>query len=720
MSGHLRGALLTLLLVLASGLVSAKAAELSVHRVLETKPEGLMLRYFQRIARETAAGHPAPPSLEAWEQRRAELRSRLWTSLGEFPLNDRPPLNARITGTIDRGDHRIEKVVYESLPGLYVTGLLYVPANVTRPVPAVICVNGHWPDAKATPDIQRRCVGLARIGVVAFCQDVIGTGERAAPPGSPHAGYHGTYRGAAPWIAGRSLLGYVMYECMRAVDYLESRSEVDPSRILATGASGGGNQSMFFAALDERLAGAIPVCSVSSYETHMGATACVCEALTHAMSYTNQWEILGLHAPRPLLCMAASRDVPVFLPREMFDTLGKVSDRVYRLYGAEDRVRGVEFDAPHSYNKEMRELLYKQVTQLLKGEDATEIVEPEDLPVASVDELRCGLPTGGETMQSLTFRRAKELIEAVPMPGTPEVWGDQRRSMRERLETDILRESPERSRAQRSQVRQQDWEGHRIEHWIIEPEPGIVVPLVLGFPGAQRAGRRPAVLIVDESGKAEAFDRGRIRELLKSGFIVAALDYRGAGETAGTVPELNYETVTPDYNLSNYSIMVGRPLAGMRVFDVRCVLDFIVERAEVDRSRIALTGRGMGGFIGLLTAVLDDRVGAVAIEEVLDTWAFSEEFNSIGLSYLLPRVLSVGDIMHLAACVAPRPMLVLNPVDGKRRPLDGARTEQLYPFARSVYTLSGQTGLLQVRRVEDEKTTGALAEWLSQQTRGSR
>ena len=118
-----------------------------------------------------------------------------------------------------------------------------IPRQGAMRVPAVIYCNGHWSGAKAEPVIQSCCLGLARMGVGAFCQDVIGTGERAAPPPSPHSTYHGNYRGAAPRIVDRSLLGYVMYECIRAMDYLETRPEIDAKRVMCTGASGGGKQS---------------------------------------------------------------------------------------------------------------------------------------------------------------------------------------------------------------------------------------------------------------------------------------------------------------------------------------------------------------------------------------------------------------------------------------------------------------------------------------------
>jgi len=174
------------------------------------------------------------------------------------------------------------------------------------------------------------------------------------------------------------------------------------SAILCPGATGGGIQRMYLWALDERLAGAVPVCYISSYETHMGATACMCEVPAGILRHTNQWEILALHAPRPLFCIAASRDVPVFQPAPMLSTLEKTRD-VYELYDKEKHVTSAVVDSGHDYNKEMRELLYRHVAKYLLGRPDDNITEPDDLPVEPISALQVGLPANTETMQSLTL-----------------------------------------------------------------------------------------------------------------------------------------------------------------------------------------------------------------------------------------------------------------------------------------------------------------------------
>src|SRR5207249_4586312 len=113
-------------------------------------------------------------------------------------------------------------------------------------------------------------------------------------------------------------------------------------------------------------------------------------------------------------------------------------------------------------------------------------------------------------------------------------------------------------------------DGYMVEPWTFEPEPGILVPAVLCSPQAAETGdKRPAVLIVDEDGKQAAFEHGLVDALVSRDFVVLAIDYRGAGETAGTVPAIGYGPAMPEYNLTNYSLFIGRPLAGARVVDIR-------------------------------------------------------------------------------------------------------------------------------------------------------
>ena len=221
------------------------------------------------------------------------------------------------------------------------------------------------------------------------------------------------------------------------------------------------------------------------------------------------------------------------------------------------------------------------------------------------------------------------------------------------------------------------------------------------------------MVVVDEDGKQRAFERGLVDELVGSGVVVLAIDYRGAGETSDTVPRIQYGPAAPEYNLSNYSLFVGRDLNGMRVLDVRCAIDLLFTRREVDREQIALAGRGRGAFVSVLAAAFDDRVKGVIAEELLSSWIFEEEFVDIGLSMLVPGIVTVADMPHLIALLCPRRALVLNPVDGRRRAVEVGASRDVNGFAIATYRLFDAAGQLDHAAHESEAAPAVITEWLT-------
>src|SRR5207302_5586175 len=154
--------------------------------------------------------------------------------------------------------------------------------------------------------VQARCIGLARLGYVCLAVDAFGAGERAVDPGP--GTYHGGLLGASLWPAGVPLIGLQVYDNRRAVDYLASRPEVDPAKLAITGASGGGNQSFYAGATDERLAAVIPVCGIGTYDAYLKTACCVCELNVAGAAYATAGDLLAMVAPRALLVISATRD----------------------------------------------------------------------------------------------------------------------------------------------------------------------------------------------------------------------------------------------------------------------------------------------------------------------------------------------------------------------------------------------------------------------------
>src|SRR5262245_52178117 len=201
-----------------------------------------LVRFLRAQGLALRAKDRAPATRREWQERRQRLREAMFVAMG--PMPEKPcPLDAKVLGVLKRDGYRIERVIFQSRPDVWVTANAYVPENVKGKGPAVLVVHGHWAGARRDPVVQARCLGLVKLGFFVLAVDAFGAGERYTTPA--RGTYHGALYGATLWPTGHTLLGLQVYDNRRAVDYLCSRPEVDGERLGITGASGGGNQSMY-------------------------------------------------------------------------------------------------------------------------------------------------------------------------------------------------------------------------------------------------------------------------------------------------------------------------------------------------------------------------------------------------------------------------------------------------------------------------------------------
>src|SRR5262245_17833135 len=286
-----------------------------------------------------------PPATRAdWNTRRTARRQAILASMGPTPAKP-CALEPRVTGVLKRSGYRIEKIIFQSRPDVWVTSSLYVPEGVKGRAPAVLVVHGHWAGARRDPVVQARCLGLVKLGFVVLAVDAFGAGERYTTP-APGT-YHGALYGSMLWPVGLTLLGVQAYDNQRAVDYLRSRPEVDGERLGVTGASGGGHQTMYAGALDERLQAVVPVCSVGTYQSYLHAACCVCEVLPGALRFCEEGDVLGLVAPRALLVINATRDAFQFSVDQAKLSIARARP-IFELHKAGEKLRHQTFESPHA------------------------------------------------------------------------------------------------------------------------------------------------------------------------------------------------------------------------------------------------------------------------------------------------------------------------------------------------------------------------------------
>ncbi len=620
-------------------------------------------------------------------ERQRRLRERFIEALGGFP--EKTPLNPRVVGEERRDGYRIEKVIYESRPDHHVTATLYLPEG-RPPFPGVLMPIGHSINGKAAEYVQRGSILLARNGLAVLAYDPIGQGERRqlldadGQPVIEGSTTEHTMIGIGALLVGREAASYRVWDGIRGLDYLASRPEIDPERLGCTGCSGGGTLTSYLMALDDRIAVAAPSCYLTTLErlfatigpqdAEQNITGQVAFGMDHA-------DYVSMRAPRPTLLCAATRD---FFDIQGTWTTFREAKRVYGVLGHGERVGIVEFDTPHGYPRPQREAVVRWMRRwLLEIDDAP--VEG-NLPIAEDASLAC-TKTGqvlsalkGRSVFDLNAERADDLERQRARRFAGRSAEELRAEIRKRLA--LPEQAAEVVVERKDPIRRG---GDTIDRWAIMTEPGIQVPVLLFRPETPATGK-PLVVYVG-ADRTLAAPGGPIERRLKAGEAVALVEPRGMGETApATATSRRPSPFGVETQEAFLALHLGRPLLGQRVYDVLQAL-----RALKQPAGFRLIGVGEGGLIALHTAVLDERVQAVEVEQSLVSWSAIARgtLSRDQLASVVPGVLAAYDLPDLAAALAPRPLTIRRPVDPVGEPVPRKELEQSYDAAREAYRQAG-------------------------------
>ena len=589
--------------------------------------------------------------------RRQHVRERMLRALGGLP--ERTPLNARVTGVVDREDYRIEKIIFESQPRFYVTANLYLPKRGSGPYPAILFPLGHEAGAKAHSAWQQLLVTFARKGYVALAWDTLGQGERVqlydedfqASKVIRSTTEH-TLLGTQTLLVGDALARYTVWDGIRALDYLLSRPEVDSKRVGCTGNSGGGTHTAYLSALDDRIHVAAPSCYITSWRRLLetigpqDAEQCLPPSIAEGLDHA---DFVHAFAPKPYLMLSAIRDFfSITGARESYAE----AKRSYDLLGAAEKINMVEADDGHGYTKPRRVAAYRWFDRWLKDtEDSSPEVEvfpatEEDLYCTPTGQVATSL--GGETVFSLNQKRSREFKRG--------------NATAEQLSSLIGYQKGEGAVVPRPFGTIQR-EGYRIEKFVYESEPGISIPSLLFVPTG--GGRRPGVIYVHGRGKSAAV--GEIESLVKSGMVVLAIDARGMGETRVTSASngSDWPRYFGDYESGMTLLLSGTTLTGMRARDISRGIDVLALRSEVDPERIYGAGIESGGVPLIHAAALDARIRKLALERTLVSYqsVVDHKIHRNIFEHVVPGVLKLYDLPDLARMIAPRQLRIVDAVN---------------------------------------------------------
>jgi dienelactone hydrolase len=647
------------------------------------------LAFVRARAAALRAGDAPQRALADWTEHRSEVRRRLAWALGPVP-DPAPPLDPMTHGTLDRDGYRVEKVTFQTLPGVRMTANLYLPRSLGRH-PAVLAVHGHWRGAKQDPVVQARCIGAAKLGFAVLAVDAFGAGERAV--GKALGEYHGEMTAATLFPTGQTLAGLQVYENARALAYLATRPEVDAARVAITGASGGGNQTMYAIAMIDGLKAAVPVCSVGNYRSYLGITCCMCEVVPGALTFTEEWGVLGLAAPKPLMVVNATRDAVQFSVLEARKTIAGL-ESLYYLFGYPQNLRHAVFESGHDYNKAMREAAYGWFTRHLAGQgDGSPIAEPA-LQTEDPETLRCfpgdTRPHAFVTLPRYAAAEGRRLSDAKAVPFDPASWKAEVERRRAAIVT-ALGGFPELPRIS---PRVEASGGTRVVRFQPEPRVRLAARVESG-----KEADAPRVVLLDLDGGEAASASPTAAELRQNGWSLVTLDLRATGRLAVPSDKVGQ---APDHNSAEWGLWIGRPLLGQWVYDVRRLLDALdVAGGERPRETV-LVGFGPGGLVALAAAATDPRVSKVAAVGTLASYISDEPYKGQRLGVIVPGLLrDVDDIPHLAALVAPRPVVIAGGVSGGGQGLDAGRLRKAYEPAARAFRVLGSGDSIHVLDVAD-------------------
>ena len=639
--------------------------------------------FIREQARKLRSADTTATTRDEWEKRRISLRERMFAAMGPMPTEP-CDLATRAIGTLDRDGYRVEKLVFQTRPDVWVTTSCYVPAMKDgQKAPAVLVVHGHWAGARRDPVVQARCLGLVKLGFVVLAVDAFGAGERFTNPA--RGTYHGSLYGATLWPSGHSLLGMQVYDNRRAVDYLRSRKDVN-GKFGVTGASGGGNQTMYAGALDERFQAVVPVCSVGNYQSYLRVACCVCEVLPGALQFTEEGDVLGLVAPRGLLVMNAAKDAIQFSPAEAEKSVARATE-VFKLYDRGANVRHVVFDSGHDYNQAMREAMYGWMTLHLKGEGKGEPIPEPAHVLDKPEDLACfpnpaDRPKDFLTPPLFAARVGREMVATANKlaPTHPEMWEatalNSRASLARLLGANAAIAKPATSMG--VGVGSGELETQR---YTIRAEEGMA--LAATVQSKRQNAKSPAALVLHIDGEDAARKHAVVATLLKAGYAILTADLRGTGAGKAKADAI---AGAPDHNSAEHGLWVGRPLLAQWTHDARVLLAFLRERAA-GNGRDLIVGIGPAGVIALAAAALSpERPQSVGLIDMPVSYVTDAPYASgTPMGLLVPGILKVGDIPHIAGMIAPRRLIVAGGASPQGKKLNQKELEEAFTFTSGVY-----------------------------------
>jgi dienelactone hydrolase len=649
--------------------------------------ESWLIREFNTLCDKRSAAFEvmikSEAACRAWqEERRAFFLDRI----GGLP--ERTPLNPQITGTLQGKGYRVEKIILETRPAFHLTANLYLP-DTPPPWPAVLVPCGHSHEGKAVGQYQLACMLLARHGMAAMCYDPIGQGERyqmldlakerAVFDDAPHVKVphpnvrlmcttEHTMTAISSAMIGANAAQFRIWDGMRVIDYLQSRKDILADKIGCTGNSGGGTETAYLMALDDRIAAAAPGCYLTSFKKLIETKGPqdgeqnIAGQIAFGM---DEADYCIMRAPKPTLICAGTRDVTFDFGGTM--EVFREAKRFYSRLGHSDLIDIAAPDAPHGFTLQLREAVTRFMARHLLGKDIT-VREIEKLPDSFDDNQLRELSKPDWTPEQLQCT-PKGQVRLLPGERSvfqinAETAAKLKTSRESGLGPQTIRETIAAAEAiaapQVESIAKITREGFTIEKLALKAENAFQLPALLYSPAKPNGD---AILYLH--GESMLKDSQAIEQLVKAGNVVLAAELRGIGETetglrrksfgAGRFGRDNLEILT--------AYLMGKSFVGMRTDDVRSWAHFLKSKA----TRIDLIATGEAAIPALHAAALEpDAFQKITLRRMIRSY---ETLVSEGETHnqtvnLVHGILRHYDLPDLIQLVGNDRVTLEEPVDG--------------------------------------------------------
>ncbi len=610
-----------------------------------TQGDALVQKY---LAAETARVTNDPlkkiTSLDQWKSNKAEYRRQVQEMLGLDPMPERGDLHATITGQIERDGIVVENLQFQSSPHLYVTANLYRPKKVTDKLPAILYVCGHGRvkiDGVSYGNkahYQHHGAWFARNGFVCLVVDSLELGEIEGT-------HKGLYSDQRRWWTNRGYTsaGVEAWNCIRSLDYLQSRDEVDGDRIGVTGRSGGGAYSWWVAALDDRIKAAVPVAGITDLENHV-VDGCVeghCDCMYWVNTYQHDYTLLpALVAPRPL--MIANTDSDGIFPLDGVNRCFFAAREIYELYGKTSGLGLTIAPGPHKDTQQLRIPAFHWLREHLQGESP--LITDVALPLFKPQELKVFDTLPEDEINTKIDETFVAAAQPASVPQSNEQWEQMCDAWKKQLTTKSFAAWPEDPVPLDLQLvgesRKGDWD---VDQYLFTSQEHVPLPLFV-FQSQTPGKQTPTRLLIIDEPQWTAF-----AEFLKApasaecplgkpheGQAVAVVPVRGIGPTQWN------QNPRKDTHIRRRFLLLGQSVDGMRVWDIRRAAEAATQIGSQTNQKIDVEAAGNMAGLAVYAAIFEPRIGTLNLTNLPENHRNGPYFLNVSRFLTMPEALAMA------------------------------------------------------------------------------